>query len=107
MRADYRRLIGIRRAHPSLWSGRREPLTSNGDLLVFARHDDGSGDTAIVAVNRGDATAALEVPLPDTWAGLPVLDAWRDTAAVVREGRLTAELHGRQGAIFVTERLQR
>ena len=107
MRADYRRLIGIRRAHPSLWRGRREPLTSNGDLLVFARHDDATGDATIVAINRGDSTAAFDVPLPDAWAGLPVHDAWRDTAAVVRDGRLTAELPGRQGAIFVIERLQR
>jgi glycosidase len=107
MRADYRRLIGIRRAHPSLWRGRREPLSSDGDLLVFARHDDASGDVTVVAINRSNSTAVLDVPLPDAWAGLSVLDAWRDTAAVVREGRLTAELHGRQGAIFVIERHQR
>ena len=107
MRADYRRLIGIRRAHPSLWRGRREPLASNGDLLVFARHDDATGDTAIVAVNRGDSTAELEVPLPTAWAELLVHDAWRDTAVVVRDGRLAAVLPGRQAAIFVTEKLQR
>jgi hypothetical protein len=29
------RLIGIRRAHSSLWRGRRESLTSDGNLLVF------------------------------------------------------------------------
>jgi hypothetical protein len=60
-----------------------------------------------VAVNRGDLTAALDVPLPNAWTGLPVNDAWRNTAAVVRDGRLTAELHGRQGAVFVTDKLQR
>jgi alpha-amylase len=107
MRADYRRLIAIRRDHPSLWRGRRESLTSNGDLLTFARHDEASGDVTIVAVNRGDSTAALDVPLPNAWTGVPVNDAWRDTVAVVRDGRLTAELHGRQGAIFVAAKLQR
>ena len=107
MRADYRRLIAIRRAHPSLWRGRRQPLTSDGHLLAFARHDEPSGDVTIVAVNRGDSTAALDVRLPNAWAGLPVHDAWRGTAAVVRDGRLSAELHGRQGAIFVSETRQR
>jgi alpha-amylase len=106
MRADYHRLIDIRRAHASLWRGRREPLASDGNLLVFARHDDASGDATIVAINRGDSTAAIDVLLPDAWAGLPVHDAWRGTASVVRDGRLTAELPGRQGAIFVVERLQ-
>jgi alpha-amylase len=106
MRADYRRLIAIRRAHPSLWRGRREPLASDGDLLVFARHDDVSDDVTVVAVNRGDSTTALDVPLPNGWTGLPVRDVWRDTATVVRDGRLAAELPGRQGAIFIIERRQ-
>jgi alpha-amylase len=106
MRVDYRRLIGIRRAHPSLWRGRREPLARDGDLLVFARHDEASGDVTVVAVNRGDSTAALDVPLPNAWTGLPVNDAWRNTAAVVREGRLTTELRSRQGAIFVAAKQQ-
>jgi hypothetical protein len=70
-------------AYPAL---RRCTLSSDGDLLVFARHDDASGDMTVVAVNRGDSTAALDVRLPNAWAAL----------RVVRAGRLTAERHGRQ-----------
>ena len=71
------------------------------------RDDDMSHDVVVVAVNRGNSTAAVDVPLPNEWAGLPLHDAWRDTAVVARDGHLTAELHGRQGAIFVVEREQR
>jgi glycosidase len=102
LRADYRRLIGIRRAHPSLWRGRRESTRAEGDLVVFGRHDEASGDRVIVAVNRGDATAALDVPLPGAWAGGRVQDAWRATPVVVRDGVLTATVPGRQAAIFVS-----
>jgi alpha-amylase len=104
LRADYRRLIAIRRAHPSLWRGRRESLKSDGDLLVFARHDEASGDSALVAVNRGDAAATFELPLPATWSGRTVQEAWRETPVVVRDGTLAATVPGRQAVIFVTRK---
>jgi alpha-amylase len=102
LRADYRRLIATRRAHPALWRGRREPMRSEGDLLVFARHDDTSADRVIVAVNRGQASASLEVPLPPDWIARDVHDVWRNTPVVQRDGLLTAQVPGRQAAIFVS-----
>jgi alpha-amylase len=102
LRADYRRLIAIRRAHPSLWRGRRESIRAEGDLLVFARHDDASGDSAIVAVNRGEIAAGFELPLPPVWSGRTVHDAWRGIPAAVHDGVLAATVPGRQAAIFVS-----
>jgi alpha-amylase len=106
LRADYRRLIAIRRTHPALWRGRREPIRSEGDLLVFARHDETSDDSAIVAVNRGDAATVFEVSLPSAWSGRQVHDAWRDTPVVARDGVLAATVAGREAAIFVSRRAE-
>jgi hypothetical protein len=69
---------------------------------VFARHDEVSGDSAIVAVNRGEIAASLELPLPPVWNGRTVHDPWRDTPAAVDDGILTATVPGRQAAIFVS-----
>jgi alpha-amylase len=102
LRADYQRLIATRRAHPALWRGRREPLLSDGDLLVFARHDETSGDSAIVAVNRGRSSAQMEVPVPQVWMGREVYDAWRSTPLVRRDNVVTALVPGRQAAILVS-----
>jgi alpha-amylase len=102
LRADYRRLIAIRRPHPSLWRGRRESIRAAGDLLVFARHDDASGDSAIVAVNRGEIAAGLKLPLPPVWSGRTVHDPWRGTPAAVHDSVLTATVPGRQPVIVVS-----
>jgi glycosidase len=107
LRADYQRLIATRRAHPALWRGRREPLRSDGDLLVFARHDDTSGDTVIVAVNRGQTSAQVEVPLPPVWRDRDVYDVWRSTPVVRRDDLLSAQVPGRQAAIFVSRTIER
>ena len=103
LRADYRRLIAIRRAHPSLWRGRRESIRSEGDLLIFARNDEASGDTAIIAVNRGESAAAFELPMPAAWAGRSVRDAWREKPALVHDGVFAASVPGVQAAIFVRD----
>ena len=102
LRADYRRLIAARRAHPALWRGRREPLLSDGDLLVFARHDDTSGDSVVVAINRGSAIAPVEVPLPPAWLDRDVHDLWRNAPVVRRDNLVTTRLAARQAAILVS-----
>jgi alpha-amylase len=84
LRADYKKLIAIRRAHKGLSRGLHQSLSSEGDLLVFARRDTGegaSGDTVVVAVNRGaaPATAGFEVPAEWGWGDGPVRDLWNDT----------------------------
>jgi glycosidase len=102
LRDDYRRLIAIRRAHPSLWRGRRESLKTDGDVLVFARHDEASGESVVVAVNRAGAAAPFETPLPTAWSGRTLHDAWRETPVVVRDGVLAATVPGRQAVIIVS-----
>ncbi|MBD3219644.1 DUF3459 domain-containing protein [bacterium] len=69
LRAYYKQLIAIRRAHPSIWRGDREGLVFGQDHLVFHRHDPESGDRVLVAVNRGDTAVTAEVPRPDGWIG--------------------------------------
>jgi alpha-amylase len=69
MREHYRRLIAIRRAHPALSRGTHQPLSTEGDLYVFLRHDAESGDAVVVAVNRGASRATVSVPWPQAWSG--------------------------------------
>jgi alpha-amylase len=71
LRADYRELIRIRRTHPALTRGSHVSLHADGDLLVYARADSASGDTVIVAVNRGRTAARVEVPV--AWSVARVL----------------------------------
>jgi len=67
LRDYYKKLIQIRRAHPALSRGTYQRLYWEGDLLVFKREDADTGDTVIVAINRGDSEAAAAVPKPASW----------------------------------------
>jgi alpha-amylase len=69
LRDYYRKLISIRRAHPSLSRGTHEALSTEGDVYVFLRHDAASGDAVLVAVNRGASRATVSVPWPQAWSG--------------------------------------
>jgi alpha-amylase len=96
LREDYRRLIAIRRAHPALWRGRHESVSSDGDVLVFARRDAGgggepaaphpaatgapprgvaerSGDVVIVASNRGRVPVRVSIAAPPRWQEVGVV----------------------------------
>lgn len=75
LRADYKKLIAIRRAHPALSRGAYESVSSAGDLLVFLRRDAASKDVVIVAVNRGAAPATAKLSPPPEWAGQAAGDA--------------------------------
>ncbi len=69
LRAFYRQLIGIRKAHSALRRGTHAGLSTEGDLYVFARRDAAGGDAVVVAVNRGAAEASVLVAPPPEWAG--------------------------------------
>ncbi len=69
LRGYYKNLIATRRAHPALTRGDFERLYWEGDLLVFRRSDPESGDTVIVAANRGDETLETELTAPEAWQG--------------------------------------
>jgi alpha-amylase len=92
LRADYRRLIALRRAHRALQVGRHRPLSSDGDLLVFARLSD-DGDAAVVAVNRGASPARAEIAAPESWsAEAAVRDALSGAELPVRQGKIALEV---------------
>jgi len=67
LRAYYQRLISLRRAHPALSRGTYTRLYVEGDLLVFRKDDPSTGDSVVVAVNRGEAAAGTVVPAPEGW----------------------------------------
>jgi alpha-amylase len=67
MRGWYQRLIQARRSHPALSHGSHRTLASDGDLLVFLRLDEPSGDAVVVAVNRGSAEASARIERPSAW----------------------------------------
>ena len=69
LRSDTARLIAIRRAHRSLSLGTHVPVQAEGDLLVFRRDDAASGDSVVVAVNRGSVPAVARFARPASWGG--------------------------------------
>jgi glycosidase len=103
LRAHYQRLIALRRAHPALARGTFRALATAGDLLVFAREDEVSGDAVVVAVNRGVVPAAAELPLPDLWRGQVVQEALNGAAVQVQDGRLALKLPARSAQVYVTQ----
>lgn len=102
LRADYRRLISIRRAHPALARGRHIALFSEGDLLVFAQRDSLSGDEVLVAVNRGPTSASATLPAPGGWV-LPVADLWNHTNAPLTDGQLFITVDPKSARILAKE----
>jgi glycosidase len=68
LRAFYKKLVSLRRAHPSLSRGTYTRLSADGDLLVFRKDDEASGDAAIVAINRGEAAGSVAVAAPEEWS---------------------------------------
>jgi glycosidase len=74
LRQDYTALVALRRAHPALSKGKHTGLATDGDLYVFAREDDSSGDAVVVAVNRGKSNATVTFTPPATWGDKKVED---------------------------------
>ncbi|KNZ33772.1 MAG: hypothetical protein AD742_05000 [Methylibium sp. NZG] len=64
--AHYKRCIAIRDAVPVLRTGSVETLVSNDllGLLVHLRSDEGSGEHALVAINRGNGPVETSLSLP-------------------------------------------
>jgi glycosidase len=104
MRAGYKKLIAIRRAHPALSRGGYTGLSSEGDLLVFLRRDERTKDAVVVAVNRGAAPAAARFDAPAEWGEEPVRDVWNGEEAARAGGRIEAQVAPRSARIFAVER---
>ncbi|HEX6900649.1 MAG TPA: alpha-amylase family glycosyl hydrolase [Thermoanaerobaculia bacterium] len=104
LRADYKKLIAIRRAHPALSRGTHTPVSSEGDLLVFLKRDEASGDAVVVAVNRGTAPATAAFDVPADWGDSPVRDAWTGEDVARAGGRIEAPVAPRDARIFTAGR---
>ncbi len=103
LRADYRRLIAVRRAHPALWRGTHEKLVADGDLLVFLQRDAKSDDAVVVAINRGSAPVTARFAAPDAWAGAGVSDAWAGGAVSAAGGAVEVAVAPRAARILVRD----
>jgi alpha-amylase len=100
MRAHYQKLAAIRRAHPALSRGVHEPVSSEGDLLVFLRRGVSSLDAVGVAVNRGASAARARFPLPPEWRGRQVEDLLAGEALSVSGDAIDVEVSARGARIL-------
>jgi alpha-amylase len=101
LRADYKKLIAIRRAHPALARGSHASLSSDGDLLVFARR--GAGDAVVIAVNRGTSPATAAFDAPAEWGGRPVRDAWNGEDVPRTGARIEVAVAPRSARVLISE----
>ena len=104
LRAGYKKLIAIRRAHKALSRGGYTGLSAEGDLLVFLRRDERTKDAVVVAVNRGAAPAAASFDAPVEWGEEPVRDVWNGEEAARAGGRIETRVAPRGARIFAVER---
>ena len=103
LRRDYQKLIAIRKAHPALSRGSHTGLSAEGDVYVFARRDQESGDIVIVAVNRGSAAASARVASPAEWAEQPAIDLLDGSVVPREDAVLSLSLAPRQARIIAVQ----
>jgi alpha-amylase len=103
LRADYAKLIKLRREHPALWRGLHTGLNTEGDALVYAMDDAESQDSVIVAINRGPNAIPVRVPLPGQWSGKKPRDVWSGTAVESKGSQLTFTIDPKSARILVAE----
>ncbi len=99
LREDYRRLIAIRRAHPALRRAPHTGVASDGDLLVFLRRDEASGDAVVVAVNRGAEPAVAAFDAPAEWGTAAPTDFWKGEEVPRSGGRIEVTVGPRDARI--------
>lgn len=107
LRADYKKLIAIRRAHPAFARGTHASLATDGDLLVFLQSEEGSDthrDAVVVAINRGTVPATASFDAPAVWSDRPVRDVWSGEAVPrTTGGRIEIAVAPRSARIFAVE----
>jgi glycosidase len=103
LRADYKRMIAIRRAHPAFARGTHTGLATDGDLLVFLQRDEASHDAVVVAINRGGAPAMAGFEAPAEWGATPVRDLWSGEAVARTGARIEVPVAPRGVRIFAVK----
>jgi glycosidase len=103
----------LRQAHPALQCGGQQVLGSGADWLVYLRDTSyaigGACGTApervVVALHRGYAAAALNVPLGDTWAAGchvgPVELGAAGSSVAVKDEQMTLQSQGNDVVVAV------
>lgn len=100
LREDYRRLIAARRQHRALSIGAQRTLSTDGDLLVFAREDAG-GSAAVVALNRGTQPARATIDTPPALRGSKLRDALSGIEIDAAGDRLEIEVPPLEARVLV------
>ncbi len=103
LRADYTRLIAIRRAHPALSRGTHEKLVAEGDLLVFVQKDTKSDDAVVVAINRGSSPVVARFAAPEAWTGWSVKDAWNGAGVPLTSGTIETTVEAKAARILARD----
>ncbi|HEY8207422.1 MAG TPA: alpha-amylase, partial [Myxococcaceae bacterium] len=78
-------------------------LATDGDLYVFLREDESSGDAVVVAINRGKKDATVQVAAPQAWGDKPVLDLFGSGPELQKDAKTGAyklTVAGRQARIL-------
>ena len=104
MLALYRCLIEIRRAHPSLSRGSYTAISTEGDLLVFQRLHEETGDVVTIAMNRGQDAVTATVPLPVQWNDTRVTDALSGDPIPSENGSVQFSVSPRSVRILTSDR---
>jgi alpha-amylase len=100
LRADYKKMIAIRRAHLAFSRGVHTALATDGDLLVFLQKDEASHDAVVVAINRGSAPATASFDVPAEWGATPPRDVWTGQPVAAAGGKIEAVVAPRSARIF-------
>lgn len=103
LRDYYKQLIVIRKKHPALSRGDYQILSAKTDpLLVYARHDDKTGDVAIVAVNRTDKSMQTLVPKPQGLNGTMLRDALIINEIIdIKDGQITIQVPAQTARLYL------
>jgi alpha-amylase len=100
LRADYVKLVAIRKAQPALRRGTHEGLVTTGDGYVFLRRDPESKSAVAVAVNRGSAPVTVTFLAPAEWHGSAPKDLFGGLTFAFTEGFVSIQLPPRSAAIL-------
>ena len=103
LRADYKKLIEIRKKHQSLSRGVHTGLNTEGDALVYSQHDAQTNDLVVVAINRGSNPIPVNIPFPEQWSGKTVRDAWNNKTPESMSQALQFTIDPRSANIWVAE----
>ena len=104
LRADYVKLVSIRKTFPALRRGTHEGLVTQGDGYAFLRRDAASGDAVAVAVNRAAEPVPITFPAPAEWGGQAPKDHLGDLAVTLSGGSVSLTLPPRSAAILAPGR---